>query len=64
MSQRAFIQPVTSRYDEVDAVSGFPTSQSACLGPKRHRGSICDKPVRVAVGSRIWVKGGSCPPSS
>ena len=53
-SQRAFIESVVSRYG-VDAVSDLPASQSADLGPRRNDESVCDKPVRAAVGSLIWL---------
>ena len=56
MSQRAFIESVASRYG-VNTVSGLPASQSADLGPRREREPVCDKPVRAAVGSLIWVGG-------
>ena len=54
MSQRAFIESVVSRYG-VDAESNLPASQSADLGPRRNDESVCDKPVRAAVGSLIWL---------
>ena len=56
MSQRAFIASVASRYG-VNTVSRFPVSQSADFGPSREGEPVCDKPVRVAVGSLIWVGG-------
>ena len=56
MSQRAFIESVASRYG-VNTVSGLPASQSADLGPRREGKPVCDKPVRAAVGSLIWVGG-------
>ena len=56
MSQRAFIKSVASRYG-VNTVSGLPASQSLDLGPRREGEPVCDKPVRVAVGSLIWVGG-------
>ena len=56
MSQRAFIESVASRYG-VNTVSGLPASQSADLGPRREGEPVCDKPVRAAVGSLIWVGG-------
>ena len=49
-SQRAFMESVVSRYG-VDAVSDFPTSQPADLGPRRNDEPVCDKPVRVVIGS-------------
>ena len=55
-SQRAFIESVVSRYG-VDAVTDLPASQSADLGPRRNDGPVCDKPVRAAVGSLIWLGG-------
>ena len=55
-SQRASIESVVSRYG-VDAVSDFPASQSPDLGPSRNDEPICDKPVRAAVGSLIWLGG-------
>ena len=54
--QRAFIESVVSRYG-VDAVSDLPASQSADLGPRRDDEPVCDKPVRAAVGSLIWLGG-------
>ncbi|CAM9895183.1 unnamed protein product [Ascophyllum nodosum] len=56
MSQRAFKESVASRYG-IDTVSGLPASQSADLGPRREGEPVCDKPVRAAVGSLIWVGG-------
>ena len=56
MSQRAFIESIASRYG-VNTVSGLPASQSADLGPRREGEPVCDKPVRAAVGSLIWVGG-------
>ena len=56
MSQRAFIKSVASRYG-VNTVSVLPASQSADLGPRREGEPICDKPVRAAIGSLIWVGG-------
>ena len=56
MSQRAFIESVVSRYG-VDAESNLPASQSDDLGPRRNDESVCDKPVRTAVGSLIWLSG-------
>ena len=53
-SQRAFIESVVSRYG-VDAVSDLPAFQSADLGPRRDDEPVCDKPVRAAVGSLIWL---------
>ena len=32
-------------------------SQSADLGPRKNDESVCHKPVRVAVGSLIWLSG-------
>ena len=55
-SQKAFIESVVSRYG-VDAVSDLPASQSADLGPRRNDEPVCDKPVRAAVGSLIWLGG-------
>ena len=55
-SQRAFIGSVVSRY-RVDAVSDLPASQSADLGFRRNDKPVCDKPVRAAVGSLIWLGG-------
>ena len=55
-SQRAFIESVVSRY-RVDAVSDLPASQSVDLGPRRNDEPVCDKPVRAAVGSLIWLGG-------
>ena len=55
-SQRAFIESLVSRYG-VDSVSNLPASQSADLGPKRNDESVCDKSVRAAVGSLIWLGG-------
>ena len=56
MSQRAFIESVASRYG-VNTLSGLPASRSADLGPRRKGEPVCDKPVRAAVGSLIWVGG-------
>ena len=56
MSQQAFIEAVVSRYG-VNTVYGLPASQSADLGPRREGKPVCDKPVRAAVGSLIWVGG-------
>ena len=56
VSQRAFIESVVSRY-RVDAVSDLPASQSGDLGPRRNDEPVCDKPVRAAVGSLIWLGG-------
>ena len=61
-SQIAFIKSVVSRYG-VDAVSGLPTSQSADLDPRRNDEPACDKPVRSAVGSLIWLGGMTRPDS-
>ena len=55
-SQRAFIESVVSRYG-VDAVSDLPASQSADLSPRWNDEPVCDKPVRAAVGSLIWLGG-------
>ena len=55
-SQRAFIESVVSRYG-VDAVSDLPSSQSTDLGPRRNDEPVCNKPVRAAVGSLIWLGG-------
>ena len=55
-SQRASIESVVSRYG-VDAVSDLPASQSADLDPRRNDEPVCDKPVRAAVGSLIWLGG-------
>ena len=54
--QKAFIESVASRY-RVDAVSDLPASQSADLGPRRNDEPVCDKPVRAAVASLIWLGG-------
>ena len=56
MSQRAFIESVVSRYG-ANTISGLPASQPADLGPWREGEPVCDKPVRAAVGSLIWVGG-------
>ena len=56
MSQRAFIESVANRCG-VNTVSALPTSQSADLGPRKEGEPVCDKPVRAAVGSLIWVGG-------
>ena len=56
MSQRAFIESVASRYG-VNTVSGLPASQSPDLDPRREGEPVCDKPVRAAIGSLIWVGG-------
>lgn len=45
-----------SRY-EIDAESDRPVSQPADLGPRRDDESVCDKSVRAATGSLIWVSG-------
>ena len=55
-SQGAFIESVVSRYG-VDAVSDFPASQSADLGPRRKDEPVCDKRVRAAVVSLTWLGG-------
>ena len=36
-------------------MSDLPASQSADLGPWRNDESLCDKPVRAAVRSFIWL---------
>ena len=41
----------------MDAVSDLPASQSEDLGPRRNDEPVCDKPVRGAVGSLIWLGG-------
>ena len=56
MSQRSFVESVASRCG-VGAVSELPTSQSAGLGSKWEGKPVCDKLVRAAVGSFIWVSG-------
>ena len=56
MSRRVFVECAVSRYG-VDADSNLPASQSADLGPRRNEESVCDKPVRAAVGSLIWLSG-------
>ena len=53
-SQKAFIESVVSRYG-VDALSDLPASQSADLGPRKNDEPVCDKPVRAAVGSLVWL---------
>ena len=55
-SQKAFIESVVSRYG-VDAMSDLPASQSTDLGPRRIDEPVCDKPVRAAIGSLIWLGG-------
>ena len=55
-SQRAFIESVVSRYG-VDTVSDLPSSQWEDLGPRRNDGPVCDKPVRAADGSLVWLGG-------
>ena len=55
-SQRVFIEAVVSRYG-VDAVSNLPASQSTDLGPRRNDEPVCNKLVRAAVGSLIWLGG-------
>ena len=55
-SQGAFIESVVSRYG-VDAISDFPASRSANLGPRRNDEPVCDKPVRTAVDSLCWLDG-------
>ena len=55
-SQRAFIEYVVSRYG-VDAVSDLPASQSTDLGPRRNDEPLCNKSVRAAVGTLIWLCG-------
>ena len=55
-SQRVSIESVVSRYG-VDAVSDLPASQLADLDPRRNDEPVCDKPVRAAVGSLIWLGG-------
>ena len=55
-----FIECVVSRY-EVDAVYDLPASQSADLGPRRDDESVCDKPVRAAVGNLLWSGGTTWP---
>ena len=55
-SQRAFIEYVVSRYG-VDAVSDLPASQSTDLGPRRNDEPLCNKSVRAAVGTLIWLGG-------
>ena len=54
--QRALVASVISRYG-VNAESNIPASQSADLGPWSNEESVCDKPVRAAVGSLIWLSG-------
>ena len=46
---------IPSRYG-VDAVSDIPVSHSADLGPRRNDETVCE-PVRVALGSFIWLSG-------
>ena len=55
-SQTASIESVASRY-RVNAVSDTPASHSADLGPRRNDESVCNKPVRAATGSLIWLGG-------
>ena len=55
-SQRAFIECIVSRY-EVDAMTDLPASQSADLGPRGNDEPVCDKSVRAALGSLIWLGG-------
>ena len=62
-SQRAFIEYIVSRYG-VDVVSDLPASQSADLSPRRKDEPVCDKPVRAAVGSLIWLLGGITRPDT
>ena len=38
-------------------MSDRPASQSADLGPRRNDERVCDKQVRAAVGSLIWLGG-------
>ena len=38
-------------------MSDLPASQSADLGPRRNDDPLCDKPVRAAVVSLIWLGG-------
>ena len=38
-------------------MSDLPASQSADLGPRRNDEPVCNKPVRAAVGSLIWLGG-------
>ena len=38
-------------------MSDLPASQSVDLGPRKNDEPVCDKPVRVAVGSLIWLSG-------
>ena len=38
-------------------MSDVPASQSADLGPRSNDQPVCDKPVRAAVGSLIWLDG-------
>ena len=61
-SQRAFIESLVSRYG-VDAVSDLPDFQSAHLSPRRNDEPACDKPIRAAVGSLIWLGGMTRPHS-
>ena len=55
-SQRAYIESIVSRYG-VDEVSDLPASQSTDLGHMRDDEPACDKHVREAVGSIIWLGG-------
>jgi len=56
VSQRELVETVVSRYG-IDAETDLPASQSTGVGPRRDDESVCDKPVRVAVGSLIWLSG-------
>ena len=38
-------------------MSDLPGSQSTDLGSRRNDEPVCDKPVRTAVGSLIWLGG-------
>ena len=42
-------------------MSHLPASQSADLGPMRNDEPVCDKPIRAAVGSLIWLGGMTWP---
>ena len=59
-SQRAFIESVVSRYG-VDAVSDLPASPAADLGRRRNDEPACNKLIRAAVGSLIWLGGTTRP---
>ena len=56
MSQQTFIETVVDRFG-VESESDLPASQIVDLGPRREDEELCEKPMREAVGSLLWVSG-------